>query len=127
MSDPLDIDRLADALAVRVGDTITDRLTRLIDLSELAGHVAAKLRLDAERLLSRDDLAVRLDVAPRTITAMVARAELPGPILHTAGTARWSWPSVVAWLSARQGKQRRRGRGRWSREKVMTGNGERQP
>ena len=102
MSEPLDVDRLADVIA---------------------GRVAERLRLDAERLLTRDDLAARLDVAPRTIAGMVSRGELPGPLLHTGGLARWRWEDVTAWLKSRAGRKPRRGRGRWDRSKV-TGNGE---
>jgi hypothetical protein len=90
-----------------------------IDLPSLARLVAEQLapllRADADRLLDRHALAERLGVADRTIGGMAARSEIPPPLLHTAGVARWSWHQVLKWLESRQGKRRRTGRGRYSR------------
>ena len=98
MSPELDLDTLAAALAERV-----------------APLVAQRLRADAEGLLERHALAERLGVGDRTVSAMVARAELPQPLLCTGGVSRWSWPQVLRYLEGRQGRRPRRGRGRYAR------------
>jgi hypothetical protein len=97
---------------MRPGDTGLD----LDDLADrLAERLAPLLRHDPEQLLDRPALAVRLGVAERTIGALVARAELPPPLLHTGGLARWSWGEVVKHLAARRGRRLRKGRGRHPR------------
>jgi hypothetical protein len=80
----------------------------------IAVLVAEFLRADADRLLDRPALAQRLAVGERTVGAMVSRGELPPPLLCTAGTARWHWPSVLKFLASKT-SQVRRGRGRWDR------------
>jgi predicted DNA-binding transcriptional regulator AlpA len=83
----------------------------------VADRVAQRLHADADRLLDRAALAERLSVAERTISGMVSRGELPGPLLHTGGIARWRWEDVLKWLASQTGKVRR-GRGRWDRDAV---------
>jgi hypothetical protein len=83
-------------------DAMVDRLTPL-------------LRPGPEPLLDRAALAERLGVGERTVGAMVSREELPPPLLHTSGVARWEWGQVVKFLEARQGRQKRTGRGRYRR------------
>jgi hypothetical protein len=100
----VDLDALAAALAER-----------------LAPLVAQRLRADAEQLLDRPALADRLGVGDRTVGSLVAKGELPPPLLHTGGIARWSWPAVVKYLEGRQGKQRRHGRGRYPRPRPEEG------
>jgi predicted DNA-binding transcriptional regulator AlpA len=80
-------------------------------------RVAERLRADADRLLDRATLAQRLGIGERTVSGLVARSELPPPLLHTGGLARWRWESVLAWLAGRADRQVKRGRGRWSRIK----------
>jgi hypothetical protein len=96
-----------------------DRPPPSLDLELLAEAVAerlaARLSADRERLLDRAGLAERLGVAERTVAALVARGELPGPLLHTSGVARWEWSAVLRHLGARQGRRLRRGRGRFAR------------
>ncbi len=93
----------------------------LPDLDDLAAALAAKLaprlHAEAERLLDRPALAERIGVCERSIAPMVARGELPPPLLHTAGVARWHWQQVITYLESRQGRQRRKGRGRYDRAK----------
>jgi predicted DNA-binding transcriptional regulator AlpA len=86
----------------------------------LADAIVARMAgcLHTEALLDRPALAARLGVSERTVSSMVAKGELPQPLLHTSGVARWSWAQVVKFLESRQGKQRRRGRGRHAREHV---------
>jgi hypothetical protein len=79
------------------------------DLQILVG-LAERLRDDT--LLDRDDLARRLGVSGRTVSIMVDRGDLPGPLLHTTGVARWSWPQVEQYLQARQGRPLLKKRGR---------------
>jgi hypothetical protein len=85
----------------------------------LVPALAQRLSADADQLLDRPALAGRLGVGQRTVGAMVARQELPPPLLCTGGVSRWSWPQVVKFLESRQGKQRRRGRGRHVRGHVV--------
>jgi hypothetical protein len=90
-----------------------------LDLDALARAVAERLapllRAEAERLLDRPQIAARLGVAERTVSGLVARGDLPPALLHTGGVARWSWGQVVKHLEGRQGRQRRKGRGRYQR------------
>jgi predicted DNA-binding transcriptional regulator AlpA len=88
----------------------------------LARHLAARLP-DPERLLDRPQLAERLGVSERTVGALVARKELPEPLLHTGGIARWSWPEVERYLAARRERTLRRGRGRYSRHAAASTGG----
>ena len=93
MASDIDIDKLASAIAERV---------------------VSRLHTEADRLLDRAELAQRLGVAERTVGSMVSRAQLPAPLLCTGGLARWSWSTVLAYLSNHTTKPRR-GRGRWNR------------
>lgn len=79
-------------------------------VERLSAAVAARLRADAEKLLDRRELAVRLGLSERSISALVSRHELPEPH-RLGGTVRWSWPTVERYLAARAGKRPRRGRG----------------
>jgi predicted DNA-binding transcriptional regulator AlpA len=81
----------------------------------LAERLANQLRADADRLLDRPELAERLGVAERTIGTMVNRQELPQPLLHTGGVARWSWDQITRYLESRADRRLRRGRGRHER------------
>lgn len=92
MPPDLDIDHLVDRLA--------ERLAPLLRAA------------DSSRLLDRRELAERISTSERTVSSMVARQELPPPLVHTSGVSRWSWPQVEQFLLARQGRQLRRGRGR---------------
>jgi predicted DNA-binding transcriptional regulator AlpA len=83
----------------------------------VAEQLAPLLRAESERLLDRPLLADRLGVAERTVACMVARGELPPPLLHTPGIARWRWAEVIRYLESRQGRARRQGRGRYERHK----------
>ena len=91
----------------------------LPDLDALVDAIAARLapllRGDPERLLDRPALAERIGVCARSIGPMVARGELPPPLLHTGGVVRWEWGQVLKYLEARQGRPRRSGRGRYRR------------
>jgi predicted DNA-binding transcriptional regulator AlpA len=80
-------------------------------VEQLADQIAAKLYAEQRRLLDRKALAELLGVAERTIGSMVARGELPEPLLHTAGVVRWDWDMVKKYLADRQGRKLRRGRG----------------
>jgi predicted DNA-binding transcriptional regulator AlpA len=90
------------------------------DLDGIAGTLAVKiaerLHLDAERLLDRTELAERLGIGGRTVSSMVAKQQLPPPLICTGGISRWSWQQVQKYLESRQGRQRRGGRGRYSRQ-----------
>lgn len=106
--------------SARAEEVIAERGTTMppdsiIDIDEIARrvaeHLAPLLRSDPDRLLDRRELAQRLGVAERTITAMTARHELPPPLLGTAGTVRWCWAQVEKHLVSRQGRPRRKGRG----------------
>jgi hypothetical protein len=92
------------------------------DLDALAAAVAEKLapllRQDPEQLLDRKALAERLGVGERTVSGLVARGELPPPVLHTGDIARWSWPSVLRFLEGRGGRRPRKGRGRYDRNRA---------
>jgi hypothetical protein len=89
--------------------------------NRLADALAEKLRADQERLLGREDLAERIGVSVRSIGSMVGRGDLPQPLLHTAGVARWSWDQVLKHLAARQGRKLRRGRGIKTGQKQRSG------
>jgi len=86
------------------------------DVDAIAKAVAVKLGTARECLLDREALAERLGIGERTVGAMVARGELPRPLLHTGGIARWHWPQVLQFLAGRQDRRLRRGRGRFGRE-----------
>jgi hypothetical protein len=86
----------------------------------LGAQLARLLRTEVERLIGRTELAKRIGVCERSIGPMVARRELPPPLLHTAGLARWEWGQVVKYLEARQGKRHRRGRGRYDRPEASS-------
>jgi predicted DNA-binding transcriptional regulator AlpA len=92
------------------------------DLDTLAGLIAERLapllRADPEQLLDRPALAERLGVAERTVSGMVARRELPEPLICTGGVTRWRWADVLKYLESRRGKTKRAGRGRYRREAV---------
>jgi predicted DNA-binding transcriptional regulator AlpA len=93
MPDPLDLNVIADAVAARVAEL---------------------LRVNAERLIDLDELAARIGVSRRGASGLVARGELPSGYL-IGGVRRWNWRELERWLSARQGRQRRHGRGRRDR------------
>jgi hypothetical protein len=76
-------------------------------------RLAGRLRAQQERLLDRAEVAERLGVCERTVSAMVERQELPPPLLHTSGVARWEWQQVLKFLEKRSGRSLRRGRGRY--------------
>jgi hypothetical protein len=84
-----------------------------------AGEMVAAIEEASLRLRAIHD-TVPVRVAPRrerpTVGAMAARGELPPPLLHTSGVARWTWPQVLKYLESRQGRQRRSGRGRYGRQ-----------
>ena len=65
------------------------------DIDRIAAAVAAKLGPARDALLDRQQLAAKLGVGERTVSAMVQRAELPKPLLHTGGVARWDWGQVL--------------------------------
>jgi excisionase family DNA binding protein len=90
---PLDVAALAEAIAKR-----------------LAEHLHA----DRDRLLDRKQLAERLGLGERTISALVARKELPEPI-RLGGSVRWDWTEVLRFLAARKQRKPRRGRGIYDR------------
>jgi len=81
----------------------------------VAEYLAPLLRTDSDRLLDRPSLAERLGVCERSVGSMVSRGELPPPLLHTSGVARWDWNQVLKFLAGRQGKPKRAGRGRYRR------------
>jgi predicted DNA-binding transcriptional regulator AlpA len=95
------------------------QLTPTFDLNTLAEAVAAKLaerlRAEQDRLLDRAQLAERLGVSERTVSTLVARGELPGPLLHTSGISRWGWSEVECYLASRRQRTLRKGRGRYNR------------
>jgi hypothetical protein len=91
---PLDLDALAAALAPKIAKHLHGDVGKLIDLDELAG---------------------RIGVSRRGAGGLVARGELP-PGFLIGGVRRWDWPDVLKHLSARQGRCRRRGRGRYDRQ-----------
>ena len=93
MSDPLDVDRLAE----RVADLLV-----------------VKMRLEAERLINLKELAKRVGLSRRGASGMVARNELPPGVL-IGGCRRWDWEQVKTWLAGRAGRRPRRGRGRFAR------------
>jgi predicted DNA-binding transcriptional regulator AlpA len=93
-------------------------LEAVVNLDELverlAERISSRLRTDEERLLSRAELADRLSVSQRAIGSMLARGELPQPLIRTSGNGmvRWLWTDVLHHLKGRQGRYRpRRGRG----------------
>jgi hypothetical protein len=96
-----------------------------LDLDDLARRLADRLlpllRPGEKCLIDRPELARRLDVAERTVSALVARGELPPALLHTAGIARWDWAEVLKCLAARRGRKPRRGRGRYERDRARPG------
>ncbi len=90
-----------------------------VDLEALAdmvaGRVAAAMRADAERLLTLDDLADRLQLSARGVRGLVTRGELPAGLL-IGGCRRWSWAVVQSFLDAgATRKTRRRRRGQYDR------------
>jgi hypothetical protein len=91
-----------------------------VDLDQLAAVIASRLaeRLGAERphLLSRPQLAERLGISERGVTALANRNELPAGYL-IGGVRRWDWQEVHKYLLARTGRKPRRGRGRYGRER----------
>jgi predicted DNA-binding transcriptional regulator AlpA len=92
-SDDLDLDALADALAARL---------------------AKRLHVNGERLIDLPELAQRIGVSERGARGLAARGELPAGVL-IGGLRRWSWSAVEKFLASREGRQRRRGRGRQRR------------
>ncbi|HYT93013.1 MAG TPA: hypothetical protein VEL76_30125 [Gemmataceae bacterium] len=83
---------------------------RLVEL--LVSRLAERLGPDRDRLIDRPELARRVGVCERSVSLMVSRGELPEPLLHTAGVARWDWGEVKKFLASRAGRKIRRGRGR---------------
>jgi len=92
--------------------------TNLFDLDALASLIVERLRADKEKLIARPELADRLDVSERTVSTMLARGQLPEPLVCTGGITRWSWPDVLKFLAGRQGRRPRKGRGRHRRAAV---------
>src|SRR6516164_7125887 len=81
----------------------------------LAPLLSERLQTNSERLLTRPQLAERLQCSERAITSMARRHELPEGFL-IGGLRRWSWPSVLAFLESRQDRRRRvTGRGKYPR------------
>ena len=91
---PLDLDALAEGVAVR--------LARL-------------LGAERDRLLDRRELAAWLGVSERAVGTMVQNHHLPPPILQTGGVTRWSLPEVQKYLAGRRSSRPRKGRGRYRR------------
>ena len=91
-------------------DALVQRLTQ---------SIVAHLRVSEDRLLNRAELADRLGVSNRSVGSMVSRQEIPPPLLHTSGIARWSWPTVLKHLAARQGRKHRKGRGIRARRQLV--------
>jgi predicted DNA-binding transcriptional regulator AlpA len=83
------------------------------DLQALVADIAAGLaeRMQENTLLDRPALARRLGVSERTVSVMVHRGDLPHPLLHTSGVARWSWSQVEKFLVSRQGRKLAKVRG----------------
>ena len=50
------------------------------------------------RLLTRKDLADRLQISPRTLSRMVSDQRLPRPIL-IGRSVRWSETEIESWIS----------------------------
>jgi hypothetical protein len=85
----LDLEGLADAIALRLSE---------------------KLDFRGQCLLDRKDLAERLKVSQRGVTALVNRGELP-PGIRIGGVRRWDWTEVLRFLAVRGKRKPRRGRG----------------
>jgi hypothetical protein len=86
-------------------DLIADRL---------APRLAELLNREARRLIDRNELAERLAISPRGVTALVSRGELPRGHL-IGGVRRWDWAQVLKYLAGRRERQPRCGRGRYKR------------
>ena len=103
------------------------RPDRDIDLDALAESIAVRilhrLRDEEDRLLDLPELAARLDLSPRGVRGLVARKELP-PGYLIGGIRRWSWPAVLKYLESRQQRQvRRPRRGTYARNRRERTNG----
>jgi excisionase family DNA binding protein len=90
-----------------------------LDLSALAqtiaDRLAEKLRTESTHLLDRRELANRLRISERTVSALTQRNELPAGYLF-GGVRRWDWSEVLRYLASRPKVRRRRGRGIYDRE-----------
>ena len=99
---------LADRLSQLVRDAVEPMLNeRLNDLEErllerLRAVVQQPPADTAPPLLTQDDLACYLRVAPRTVKRMVAAGELPPPIPISAGRSRWRRSDIDEWLDRRE-------------------------
>ncbi len=99
--------------------TLDDRLTQLVRdavgpmldarLNALEEHLLEGLRAVVQKppadaappLLTQEDLACYLRVAPRTVKRMVAAGELPPPIPISAGRSRWRQQTIDEWVDGR--------------------------
>ncbi len=83
-------------------------------VDRLAPVLASRLHLDRDRLIGRPELAERLGISERSVSALAARGELPTGYL-IGGIRRWRWSEVLKHLKARSGRRPRKGRGRYTR------------
>jgi excisionase family DNA binding protein len=87
------------------------------DVAAISQAVAQRLGAERDRLLTRAELAERLQCSERAIASLAQRGELPGGFL-VGGLRRWSWPDVLQFLEGRKGRRTRKGRGRFARNGV---------
>lgn len=80
-------------------DAVCDQIAR-----QFAHHLSLQ-----SSLLTRKDLAQRLQIGERTVSSLVARGRLPKPV-RLGRTVRWDWDEVKQVLRSSQTKRSRRTR-----------------
>src|SRR5262249_11837374 len=88
-------------------------------IDALASAIVERLRNQEPGLLNRRQLASRLGIGTRTVSTLVARKELPEPLI-LGGVRRWDWAEVIAYLKVRRQRKPSRGRGIYDRTRVAT-------
>ena len=89
---------LDDRIAQLVRDVVEPMLTERFERLE---ERIAELAVPPPALLTREDVASLLGIAPRTVQRMVASGDFPRPIPITSGRARWRRSDIDAWLEQR--------------------------
>jgi hypothetical protein len=91
-----------------------DRLDPEALVERIVARVADRYG-DERRILDRRDLSDRIGISERTVTDLVNRGELRARLL-IGGIRCWEWAAILKHVGAKQCRQRRQGRGMYSRK-----------
>ena len=93
-----------DALAPMLSEQLDHLEERLVERLAMVFQGQSALVNQPPALLTLDDVATHLKLAPRTVQRMVASGEFPSPIPVSSGRSRWRWSDIDAWLERQEGR-----------------------